>query len=270
MQDVVVLLSGGIDSTLCAEMARRDGRLRAVFGIDYGQPARVQELLAADAWATAHNVEYHEIGIDLGRLEDMDAGIGAEGPRVIPGRNAAFLMAVAVRCADVGFSEIWYGAIADDQAEYADCRQDFIDALNVTLSQSMPFPMRVVAPLIAMSKVDIIRRCIDWGIDLSSTWSCYQSTDEGAECETCNSCTAKRSALQVVLSDQLREQSPDRVAGLIDEDGIAGPDKARMSRHGDGHENEQGDEVAHDASLAVLDCTTGDRIGEQGLERKRT
>jgi hypothetical protein len=87
MSDLVVLLSGGLDSTVCAEIARQSGHLHSVVSFCYGQANTVQEMAAADRWATRHKVPRRVFTVDVPGVSALDIGAGAHGPRVVPGRN---------------------------------------------------------------------------------------------------------------------------------------------------------------------------------------
>ena len=183
---ILVLLSGGVDSTLLAERAYRAGTLGAVLFIDYGHPAAKQERRVVREWANRRLVQVIELPCEISGVDaSMRTGVGTDGLRILPGRNL-ILMAHAVNIAKAqGYDEVWLGANAGDEL-YPDCRPTWVDALN-TLTQA-DTGIRVAAPMVGMSKADIIKEAEVLGVDLDLTWSCYQPTDEGKPCETCHSC----------------------------------------------------------------------------------
>ena len=179
-------MSGGVDSTMLAEKAYRAGMLGAVLFVDYNQPAAKQEFRAARLWANQHLVQLIELHCDISGVEEtMQTGVGADGLRILPGRNL-ILMAHAVNIAKArGYDEVWLGANAGDQP-YPDCRPTWVDALDA-LTQA-DTGIKVSAPLVEMPKAKIIEDARALGVDLEQTWSCYQPTAEGEPCEVCHSC----------------------------------------------------------------------------------
>lgn len=175
-----VLLSGGIDSLVCAESLRRSGELAGCVFVDYGHPAQVVEGWKAFAYCGTRRVPLravHAFGLDLG---DMAAAAGA---RVVPHRNAILLSLAANAARGLGADRLVIGANAADQADYPDCRPAFLDAMATALG------MPVVAPLVGLSKAEVIRRARALGFTPDDAWSCY-----GAGPEPCGSCPCCRSA----------------------------------------------------------------------------
>jgi 7-cyano-7-deazaguanine synthase len=168
---VLVLMSGGLDSWTCALMAKQNGILKAGLFMDYDQPAKIQELNAALKCASICGAPLHRERLQ-GLLMDSSEG---EGPRVVPGRNEAFL-----RAASKHYDQIWIGAIADDASEYEDCRPEWIAKMNAS-------GLKVYAPLIRMSKVDVMREFVTRGGNIRHVWSCYVPIN-GKPCHACNSC----------------------------------------------------------------------------------
>jgi len=200
----VILLSGGLDSATVLAIARREGRACHALSFVYGQRHEV-ELAAARRVVGAVGVEEHIVfPIDL-RLFGGSALTGDEAvpkdavdaPGIpvtyVPARNTIFL-AVALGYAEArGAGEIWIGVNAVDFSGYPDCRPEFIDAfqrviVTGTRSGVEHGEPRIVAPLMTMTKADIIRAGTAMGVDYSLTHSCYDPDAAGLACGHCDSC----------------------------------------------------------------------------------
>jgi 7-cyano-7-deazaguanine synthase len=203
----VVLLSGGLDSATILAIAKREGRVCHALSFVYGQRHEI-ELAAARRVVGAAGVEEHIVfPIDLrlfggsaltGDVAVPKDAVGAPGIPVtyVPARNTIFL-AVALGFAEArGAEEIWLGVNAVDFSGYPDCRPEFIDAfqrviLTGTRSGVERGEPRIVAPLMTMSKADIIRVGTELGVDYSLTHSCYDPDAEGRACGHCDSCVLR-------------------------------------------------------------------------------
>ncbi len=203
----VVLLSGGLDSATVLAMAKRDGRACHALSFLYGQRHEI-ELAAARRVAASMGVEEHIVfPIDLrlfggsaltGDLAVPKDAVGAPGIPVtyVPARNTIFL-AVALGLAEArGAEEIWIGVNAVDFSGYPDCRPEFIDAFQRVIVAGTRSGVergepRIVAPLLTMTKGDIIRRGVALGVDYSLTHSCYDPDAEGRACGHCDSCVLR-------------------------------------------------------------------------------
>ena len=206
--NAVILLSGGLDSATVLAMARREGRVCHALSFIYGQRHRV-ELEAARRVAGAVGVEEHVVyPLDLRAFgasaltDDIDVpkdAVGAPGIPVtyVPARNTIFL-ALALGYAEArGAGEIWIGVNAVDFSGYPDCRPEFIDAFQRVIVAGTRSGVergepRIVAPLITMSKSDIIRAGTALGVDYSLTHSCYDPDADGLACGHCDSCLLRR------------------------------------------------------------------------------
>jgi len=200
----VILLSGGLDSATVLAIARSEGRVCHALSIVYGQRHEV-EMQAAKRIAKTYGVEEHVIeNLDLrifgasALTADIDVpkdAVDAPGIPVtyVPARNTIFL-ALALGFAEArGAREIWLGVNAVDFSGYPDCRPEFLDAfqqviLRGTRSGIEQGEPRLVAPLISMSKADIIRKGLSLGVDYSLTHSCYDPSPDGFACGHCDSC----------------------------------------------------------------------------------
>ena len=204
----VILLSGGLDSATVLAIARSEGRECHALSIIYGQRHEI-EMSAAKRVARAMGVEEHIVEtLDLrifgasALTADIDVpkdAVGAPGIPItyVPARNTIFL-ALALGFAEArGAQEIWLGVNAVDYSGYPDCRPEFLDAfqqviLRGTRSGIEQGEPRIVAPLVSMSKADIIRKGISLGVDYSMTHSCYDPRPNGFACGHCDSCILRR------------------------------------------------------------------------------
>lgn len=199
----MVLLSGGLDSATCLAMARAEGHACHALSIDYGQRHR-SELGAAVRVATALGAASHRvIRLDLAAiggsaLTDSSVPVPeAPTPGIpvtyVPARNTT-LLSLALGFAEVlAVRDIFIGANAVDYSGYPDCRPEFIRAFEhlanlATRAGVEGTPFRILAPLISMSKAEIIRTGLRLGLDYSITVSCYQADAEGRACGVCDSC----------------------------------------------------------------------------------
>ncbi len=204
----VVLLSGGLDSATVMAIARSEKRDCIALSFAYGQRHEI-ELIAARRIAQSMKVREHVVyPLDL-RVFGASAltadiavpkdAVGAPGipATYVPARNTVFL-ALAVALAEArDAQEIWIGVNAIDYSGYPDCRPEFIAAfqqviLRGTRSGNERSEPRIVAPLIRMTKAEIIRRGASLGVDYSLTHSCYDPDAEGRACGRCDSCLIRK------------------------------------------------------------------------------
>jgi len=204
----VILLSGGLDSATVLAMAREQGRECHALSIVYGQRHEI-EMAAAKRVAAAFGVEEHVIeNLDLrifgasALTADIDVpkdSVDAPGIPVtyVPARNTIFL-ALALGFAEAREAqEIWLGVNAVDYSGYPDCRPEFLEAfqqviLHGTRSGIEHGEPRIIAPLVSLSKADIIRKGLALGVDYSMTHSCYDPSPDGLACGHCDSCILRR------------------------------------------------------------------------------
>ena len=204
MSKAVILLSGGLDSATVLAIAKREGRACLALSIVYGQRHAV-ELEAARRVADSIGVVEHVVhSLDLrvfgasALTSDLDVPKDAvDSPGIpvtyVPARNTIFL-ALALGFAEArDANEIWIGVNALDFSGYPDCRPEFIDAFQQVVRTGTRSGVergepRIVAPLLHMSKADIIRRGTELGVDYGITHSCYDPAPDGAACGHCDSC----------------------------------------------------------------------------------
>lgn len=202
---VLVLHSGGLDSTLCLLLAKATGQTVISLGIDYGQRHRI-ELEYAKAQCLRFGFERRVLRVEwdkpvreipIGRsIDEIRSGVS---PAFLPGRNAVFLTLACAEAAGVGATEIWTGVNTLDFSGYPDCRPEFIDSFNAMIKAAIPNGPTVVAPLITMSKPEIATSAKKHGLKLGDTWSCYQPqfTEHGlTSCGQCDACVLHKHAWQ--------------------------------------------------------------------------
>ncbi len=208
----VVLLSGGLDSATTLAVARRDGFRCHALTIAYGQ-RHAAELEAARRVAESQGATEHRIlPLDLRAFggsaltanlevpkdrstEEMSAGIPIT---YVPARNTIFL-ALALAWAEVLDSfDIYVGVNAVDYSGYPDCRPEFVSAFenlaNLATKAGVEHRGRyqIHAPLVQLSKAEIIRLGLDLGVNYALTHSCYDPAADGAACGRCDSCRLRR------------------------------------------------------------------------------
>jgi len=174
---VVVLLSGGIDSLVCAEIVRHSGNLKGCVFVDYGHPAQIAEGWKAFAYCGSRGIQ-----LRAPHLRDLDLGDMADEceARVVPSRNAMLLSVAANVALSMGADTLVIGCNSNDQEDYPDCRRGFLDAMEVALG------MKIAAPLIGMKKDRVIQEAICFGLRREEAWSCYGPGPE--PCGECPSC----------------------------------------------------------------------------------
>jgi 7-cyano-7-deazaguanine synthase len=211
----IVLSSGGLDSTTCLAIARST-RIAPLYSLsfDYGQRHRF-ELEAAKRIAQAFAVAEHRvIRIDLRQFgksaltddisvpKDRDEfKMTAEIPiTYVPARNTIFLSYALAWAEVLDVRDVFIGVNAIDYSGYPDCRPEFIEAFErmanvatkMTVEKSSGAKFTVHAPLIRLTKAQIIRRGMDLGVDYSLTHSCYDPDERGRACGRCDSCLLRK------------------------------------------------------------------------------
>lgn len=206
MKNAVVLVSGGMDSAVVLALAREEGFSAYALSVSYGQ-RHTSELQAADRVSQALGAAAHKtVNVDLrsiGGSALTDSGIevpeaGGAGIPVtyVPARNT-IMLSVALGWAEVlGASDIFCGVNAVDYSGYPDCRPEFIAAFEnlanlATKAGVEGAGLRIRAPLLRMSKADIVREGVRLNVDFAQTVSCYRADAEGRACGHCDACSLR-------------------------------------------------------------------------------
>ena len=210
--NAVVLLSGGLDSATVLAMARQQGYACYCLSLDYGQRHRA-ELDAAARVAAALGARAHRVvKLDLAAfggsaLTDTSIAVPVAGiePGIpvtyVPARNT-ILLSLALAWAEVlAARHIFFGANAVDYSGYPDCRGEFVSAFQhmanlATKAAVEGASLTVHAPIIELSKAEIIQRGTTLGVDYGLTVSCYQADAAGRACGACDSCRLRRAGFE--------------------------------------------------------------------------
>jgi 7-cyano-7-deazaguanine synthase len=203
----MVLLSGGLDSSMVLVQALRDGCEVVALTVFYGQPAKEQEESAAGAVAARFGVERIRVytcdtlprPTQLGTASAEDRGIISSA--FVPGRNAVMLTIAAahaaVRWPDGGPFELWIGACHDDIGGFPDCRQPFLAAASTMLTRALDREVSIVAPMLAHTKASMLLACRYDATLLEvarMSFSCYR----GTRCGECKPCVLRAEAFRKV------------------------------------------------------------------------
>jgi len=207
----VVLVSGGLDSATCLAMARAEGFRSYALSFDYGQRHRVELEAAGRVARNLGAVEHRVVSVGLDaiggsaltddRLAVPETSADDIPITYVPARNTVFL-AIAMGWAEVlGAFDLFIGVNAVDYSGYPDCRPEFIAGFEnlarlATRSGVEGSHLRIRAPLIEMSKADIIRRGHELGVDFAQTISCYQANSAGHACDHCDACRLRKEGFE--------------------------------------------------------------------------
>lgn len=206
-KNAVVLVSGGLDSATVLAIARSQGYQCYALSMDYGQRHRI-ELERAKLVAQSNGaVEHRTVKIDIGgfggsALTDQQIDVPTDSSEEIPityvpARNTVFL-SVALGWAEILEAKaIFIGANAVDYSGYPDCRPEYIEAFQnmanlATKTGVEGNPIKIEAPLLTMTKAEIISKGISLGVDYSQTISCYNPDENGVACGQCDSCKIRQ------------------------------------------------------------------------------
>jgi 7-cyano-7-deazaguanine synthase len=213
----VVCLSGGMDSCVTTAIAAQEHRL-AVLHARYGQRAEAREQASFEALAD-HFAAAHRLVVDFPHLQAIggssltDRSLPVrEGPpepdriptSYVPFRNAHLLSAATAWAEVLGARTIFIGAVWEDSSGYPDCRPEFYDAFQQVIERGTrpETHIRIVTPVIRMTKAEIVRKGLELRAPFEKTWSCYQSEEEA--CGRCESCRLRlRAFVQAGAADPI-------------------------------------------------------------------
>jgi 7-cyano-7-deazaguanine synthase len=224
----VVLLSGGLDSATALALTRAGGRICHALSFRYGQRHQLELAAAAEVARALGATSHHVVTVDLGQLggsaltapievpkgrsaEEIGAGIPVT---YVPARNTLFV-AYALAAAEVwGAQEIVLGVNVLDASGYPDCRPEWAAAMQEVMRLGTRAgvegrPIRLLTPLIHMSKAEIIRTGTRLGVDYALTHSCYDPAPDGGACGGCDACLLRRRGFEEAnLPDPTRYRRP--------------------------------------------------------------
>ena len=219
----VILLSGGIDSSVALADARYKGFSPVCLAFDYGQ-RHIHELQCASIQAegdlTVIPVQLSGSALTFDNevpANRTTAQMAEEKPLTyVPGRNTVFLSIAAAKCEEFGIADVFIGANADDYAGYPDCRRPFFDAFEQMVGHWQS-GFKIHTPLIDMTKKDVIEYGHTLGVDFLHTSSCY-TPNKGKPCQQCDACLLRsKSFLEAGLDDPLsRDTSGRELDGKVD------------------------------------------------------
>lgn len=207
-----MLLSGGLDSSTCLALANSQGRRCHALTVAYGQRHEVEIAAAARVVEALDVVEHRIATVDLGAFggsaltddiavpKDRDARAQASGIPVtyVPARNTVLLSLALAWAEVIEAAEIWIGVNAVDYSGYPDCRPAFVDAFQELARVATKIGVeedrapKIEAPLLHMTKAEIVRLGIELGLDYGLTSSCYDPDAAGRACGRCDACVIRR------------------------------------------------------------------------------
>ena len=204
----VCLLSGGLDSSTCLGVARRDGFECYALSFDYGQRHKIELQAAASIARHFHASEHRVVNMDLrgfgGSALTADIAVPkdslAKGIPItyVPARNSIFLSYAMAWAEVLECSDIFIGVNAIDYSGYPDCRPEFIAAFermaNLATKAGVEGRtlLRIHTPLAELGKAGIVKLAAEVGVDLGLTHSCYDPDQEGRPCGHCDSCLLRK------------------------------------------------------------------------------
>ncbi|MEW6445478.1 MAG: 7-cyano-7-deazaguanine synthase QueC [Pseudomonadota bacterium] len=226
----VVLVSGGLDSSTVLAIARAEGYACHALSVDYGQRHKAELNASRRIARMLGAVEHRQVHVDLGGVggsaltdhaipvpEHETKGIPVT---YVPARNT-IMLSIALGWAEViGARDIFLGVNAVDYSGYPDCRPEFIRAFEALANLATKAGVEglgftIHAPLLHMSKADIVRRGLSLGIDYEQTTSCYQADDEGRACGVCDACRLRADGFrQAGVADPTRYVKKNSSGGL--------------------------------------------------------
>ena len=204
---VVVLFSGGLDSTvLLADQLARGRRVTAL-SCDYGSRHNERELACAKALCESYGVHQLNMSLDFigkmykssllvggGDIPKTDYDEASMAQTVVPFRNGVMLAAAAGLAESIGADAVAIAAHGGDHNIYPDCRSEFLHAMGESIRLGTDTQITLLRPFAEISKTDIVRRGVKLHVDFSKTWSCYVGGD--VHCGQCGTCRERREAFR--------------------------------------------------------------------------
>ena len=201
MKKAVCIMSGGMDSALCAVMAKKAGYEIVALHFDYGQRTMRREKRAFDEICERLGVA-KKLSLDVSFIAQIGGnsltdtsmkirkdGVEKDVPNTyVPFRNGVFISVAAALAEKEGAEAIYIGVVEEDSSGYPDCKESFIKSINkaINLGTSDRFSCEIITPLVNLSKADIVLKSLELDSPIELTWSCYESEDEA--CGLCDSC----------------------------------------------------------------------------------
>lgn len=231
MRRAVVLLSGGLDSATCLAWAARERFEAHALTVDYGQRHAVEVARATEVARRLGAASHRVVALDLSFLagsaltdravpvpkargaNEMGSGIP---PTYVPARNTVFLALATAWAESLGARDLVIGVNAVDFSGYPDCRPAFLQAFESLVSSGTKAGAEgerwhVHAPLVDLSKAEIVRRAAAWGVPLEATISCYDPGTSGAPCGACDACLIRaRGFAEAGIVDLSRDRDVPR------------------------------------------------------------
>jgi 7-cyano-7-deazaguanine synthase len=206
MSQVIVLFSGGLDSTTLVYHLRAEGHVVRALSADYGQRHREREASAAQRITQNLGIEHRTVDLrslvgffSANSLTDPSISVpaGEYSPltmaqTLVPNRNMILLSIALAWAASAGCDAVAFGAHGGVYTPYPDCQPAFATAMHNAAQACHAPKLSVLAPFIDWSKADIVRRAIELGVPLADTWSCYQG--EAVHCGECGTCLDRQQA----------------------------------------------------------------------------
>ncbi|QOG11731.1 7-cyano-7-deazaguanine synthase QueC [Arcobacter sp. FWKO B] len=201
MKKAVCILSGGMDSTLASFIAKNSGYEVIALHFNYGQRTQERELKSFRDICKALNVAsvyeidipfFKTIGVSALTDESIDVPVDGIKPGVpityVPFRNGIFLSIATAVAEKEGAEAIYIGVVEEDSSGYPDCSDKFIDSMMKTINIGTrdETKLKIITPLVHLSKAQIVSRAIELNVPLELTWSCYKNSDKA--CGVCDSC----------------------------------------------------------------------------------
>jgi 7-cyano-7-deazaguanine synthase len=198
----VVLLSGGLDSTTVAAIAKQQGFAVYALSFDYGQNHKIELEFAARVAEAAGVARHAVVKVDLrafgGSALTSDTPVPKHRSVEAMGRNTVFLSLALAWAESLGATDIFLGVNALDYSGYPDCRPEFIEAfermanLGTKMGTEDGKHIKIHTPLIAMTKKEIVETGVRLGVDYGMTITCYDPSESGEACGACDACLLRK------------------------------------------------------------------------------